>query len=372
MISFLTNKARPIGLDIGHDSIRMIQLAGSGEHIRVVAADKAPLQADMAADPQLWKEAVVSTIIDMLRRGNFQGRNVVSCLSNDSLKIMSLRLDTTDDDEMKELLRKDVAQRLGLDADTDEIRYLIAGNVYQGDEIKNEVIFFGTDRSNLASHIALLEQACLTPVAIDTVPCALFRSFQASLRRVEDQQLVSVFVDVGSRFTTVIIGRGQQITFVKQIPIAGDQLNREVASRLDIGIDEAIVLRSKLRNTDSEETIDPATKQTVIDAMSCVIEELATEVSRCFRYYAVTFRGERPKEVVFAGGEANEPALLDALKRHLSVDIKIAQPLRGFDLTRVNFNTSEQTQLSQWAVAVGLGIKGWELPDAGNEDYERN
>ncbi len=92
MISFFTNKARPIGLDIGHDSIRMIQLAGAGEHIHVIAADKAPLQGDMAADSQLWKEAVVSTIIDMLKRGNFQGRNVVSCLSNGELKIKSFRL----------------------------------------------------------------------------------------------------------------------------------------------------------------------------------------------------------------------------------------------------------------------------------------
>ena len=34
------------------------------------------------------------------------------------------------------------------------------------------------------------------------------------------------------QFTTVIIGRGQEIAFVKQIPIAGDQLNQQVPTGL--------------------------------------------------------------------------------------------------------------------------------------------
>ena len=248
MINLTTNKARPIGLDMGHSSIRMIQLAHSDDHARVIAADETRLTADADDTEQITPEFAASAIKEMLARGNFRGKEVVSSLSNDSLKIKSLRLDTTDTEQIEQLMRKDIAAQFGLDADKDEIRYMVAGNVYQGDEIKNEVIFFGVDKESLSQHISLLEEAGLKPVGIDAAPCALFRCFRGSLRRQEDQQLVSVLIEVGGLFTTVIISRGQQISFVKQIPIAGWHINQQVASKLNVGYEEAIVLRSKLRN----------------------------------------------------------------------------------------------------------------------------
>jgi type IV pilus assembly protein PilM len=371
MFNFTNNKARPIGLDIGHSFIRMIQLARSGANLRIIAAEETRFDIDIDADDCIREEFTVSAIKEMLARGNFCGKDVISSLSNESLKIKSLRLDTTDAEQIEQLLRKDVAQQFDLDADTDEIRYMVAGNVYQGDEVKNEVIFFGTDKESISRHISMLKQAGLNPVAIDAVPCALFRCLQSSLRRQEDQDLVSVFVDVGNLFTTIIIGRGQQLTFVKQIPIAGRQLNMEVASQLDVDFDNAIMLRSKLRNSDPE-SIDTATRQAVVDAMSRVIEELAKEISLCFRYYAVTFRGNRPAEAIFAGGEAYESVLLDTLKEHLDIETRIAYPFRGFDLTGTNFALHENSPFCEWAVAVGLGIKGWDLLDYGTENHERN
>ena len=371
MFNFRNRNAGPIGLDLGHNSIKMIQLAWSDDKIRVIAADEADYLPDSEGSDEAGRESAVSAIKRVLAKGAFSGREVVSCLSNDSLKIKSLRLDTTDPQQIEQQFREEVAHRFGLDADAEEIRYTIAGNVYQGDEVKNEVIFFGMDKAGVVQHLHLLEDAGLTPVGVDAVPCALFRSFQASLRRQEDQQLVSVLVDVGSLFTTVIIGRGQEIIFVKQIPIAGERLNADVASKLEVTVAEAGLLRAKLKN-DTDSSMEPATRQAVIDAMSRTIEELAKEISLCFRYYAVTFRGQRPTEVVFAGGEADETTLLKALKRHLGVSITIAGPLRGFDLSQADFKDRHDAEMSKWAVAVGLGMKGMDLSTCESECYERN
>ena len=366
-----TEKARPIGLDIGHNSIKMIQLAEAGGDIRVVTADEIRFDYDASATEDSRKEVMVSSIKEMLSRSSFCGRDVVSCISNDNLSIKNLRLDTADTDRIEELMYSEAAERFDLDPDSNEIRYMVAGNVYQGDEIKNEVIIFATNKSIISEHISMLEEAGLNPTAIDTVPCALFRSFQRSLRRQEDEELVSVFVDVSGKSTTVVIGRGRKIVFVKQIPIAGDQINEEVALKLGVSVAEAIILRSKLSDTSSD-IIDSSTRQTVIDAMSNVIEELAKEVSLCFKYYAVTFRGQRPQEAFFTGGESYEVTLLNALKRHLGVEIKIAQPLRGFDLSKSDMVSREHPTMCEWAVAVGLCIKGWDLPALGNGEHERN
>ncbi|MHC4619792.1 MAG: pilus assembly protein PilM [Planctomycetota bacterium] len=379
---------RPIGLDIGHSSIKMIQLAIDGGHVSVLAAAKARVESALDDEPARRRSIVVSTIKRMLAAGNFRGRNVVSCLPNDQLKITSLRLGETGSGQIEPALAGEVMQRFGLGADSGIIDYILAGDVRQGDAIRNEFVVFVADSESIRGHVELLEEAGLKPVAIDTVPCALFRTFERSLQREEDKEHSAVFIDVGNRFTTVVFGRGREISFVKQIPIGGNDFSDEIATKLAVGVKEAEALRGKLRrgagasetgsfwaaSRDSKkagassegqeaevrpETLDSSTRQVMVDAISAVAEKLAREISLCFRYYTVTFRGKRVERAVFSGGEAYERILLNVLRRRLFVGIEVAEPLKGFDLMDMDFDSDRRGPLCEWAVVVGLSLKGW-------------
>lgn len=366
MFEFFTkSKIQPIGLDVGHSVIKMIQLGRKDQTICVEAADEETLDRTLEPGSQAWREQVIDLIKTLYSRGGFRGQEVVFCLPGDVVKIKSLRLDSARPEEIEDIINTEVAKRFDMNPERDEIRYMIAGDAYQGSEIKSEVIFFGIEQAQLNLHIDLIEQADLIPISLDTVPSALFRCFQTTLRRREDQELVSVFVDLGSQFTTVIIGRGQEIAFVKQIPIAGDHLNQQVAKQLGIPLEEAADLRDRLRHADTD-YVEIDMKRAVIDAMSGSIESLAHEISLCFRYYAVTFRGQRPTRAAFAGGEAYESALIEALQKHLGVEICVAEPLRGFDLSNAAFNRRPNPLMCEWAIAVGLALKGVELSEKQN------
>jgi type IV pilus assembly protein PilM len=305
----------------------------------------------------------------MLANGKYRGKSVVSCLPSEKLRITSLRLADTEAEEIEQVLRKEVAERFGLDPDKDAFGYLPVGSVLEGDETKNELILFAADNETIKSHIEMLEEARLRPVAIDTVPCALFRSFDRSLRRQEDKERTAVFMDVGSRFTTVVFGRGGEISFVKQIAIGGERFNQEVAAKLGIGAEEAEILRRRLQTEQTPlasqgdsigQELDASARQVVAGAVGAVAEELAREVSLCFRYYTVTFRGKRVERAVLAGGAAYEDILVDVLRRQLSVEIEVAQPLRGFDITNMNFDSDKRGFFSEWSIAVGLSLKGFD------------
>ncbi len=382
-----TRDLRPIGLDIGHNSIKMIQLAMNGEQISILAADKVRVEAGINGDEEARRSFVISAIKQMLAKGKFRGRNVVSCLPNDKLRMTSLRLAETVADEIEHALKKEAGRRFGLDPKEDVVNYLVAGNVQDGGDIKNELILFAASDETIRSHIAMLEEAQLEPVAIDTVPCALFRSFEKSRRREEDKDQTVVFVDVGSQFTTVVFGRGGEISFIKQIPIGGEKFNREIASKLGVSIDKAEILREKLQMESSAKAagisvsksspprddravsvlqagqdgnaLDTSTQQVMVDAIGAAAEDLAKEISLCLRYYTVTFRGELVGRAVFSGGEAYERILLDVLRRHLTAKVEVAQPLKGLDISNVRFDNNRRL-LCEWSVAVGLGLKGWE------------
>jgi type IV pilus assembly protein PilM len=388
----------------------MIQLAINGGHTSVLAADKARIDSHVNGDARERRSFVVSKIKQMLTQGNFRGKKVISCLPNDRLKITSLRLAEAESDKIGQTLRKEVAQRFGLDPDKDAINFVLVGDVRQGDEIKSELILFAADNESIKDHIELLEEAGLRPVGIDMVPCALFRSYERSLQRQEDKERTAVFVDVGGRFTTVVFGHGREISFVKQISIGGENFNQEIAAKLGVSINEAEMLRGKLRmertanagkglwpsgqssavndslaDNTALGNLDASTRQVMVDAISAVAEQLAREISLCFRYYTVTFRGKRVERAVFSGGEAYERILLNVLKRQLAVEIELAQPLKGFDMMNLNFDSDRRGLLCEWAVAVGLSLKGWNGdPERGKElvatpaaesqvdSYERN
>lgn len=377
MFDIFKIKTSPIGLDIGCNSIKMLQLESNGEKTSVLSADEAQLAFEIVDDQQAARQATITAIKEMLARGRFQKRKVVTCLPSSKLIIKSLRLDTFNEDEIEKTIKSGAIERFGLKTDTHEIRFFSAGNIHQGSDVKNEVIILAISKESLREHIEMLEEAGVTPISIDTVPCALFRSLQRTLRRNDDKEKANVFVDVGSSYTTVIIGRAGEIIFAKQIDIAGEQINRQVASRLGIGIDEAVHLRSKLRNKDETDEIEPAMRQIVLDSMHSVIDELAKEISLCFRYYSVTFRGQRPEQVVFAGGEAYEQTLIDALNRHLGIQIEITEPLRGFDISSVEFPADKKEMFCEWAIVTGLCLKGMDMtaqphPITAGQNYERN
>ena len=347
-------KAQPIGLDIGHRNIKMVQVAPVGDRIKFLAARRVPLDPDLACDSPERQRAVVLAIKQLLTDGDFRGRSVISLLPIDRIKITSLRLAEAEAAEAEEAIRREAAERFGLNPQRDAIHWLFAGIAQQGDEVKQEYILLAVDNATIGSHIALLEEAGLTPVGIDAPPCAVFRTFERTMRRQEDREKTNIILDVGYRNTIVVFGRAGEICFAKHVPLGTGHFDAEIASALGIGAADAELLRRKVQK---DEPIEAATRRHVIDALNTMAEQLASEIALCLRYYTVTFRGKRVERAVIAGGGAYEQVLLDVLRRQLSLEIEVAEPLRGLDLGDGAAARDLGNGSADLALAVGLSLR---------------
>jgi type IV pilus assembly protein PilM len=353
----ISPKVQPIGLDLGHSTLKMVQVAVGGDRMRVLAALRSPVDPMLDPDSPERRKAVVLAIRQLLAENDFKGHNVISALPVEKVKITSLRLAEVDAADAEKALHREAAERFGLDPGTDVIHYIPAGSVRQGDELKNEYILFAVENATIRNHIALLEEAGVTPVGIDGPPCALFRALERTMRRHEDREKTVIFLDVGYRHTIVVFGRAGEICFVKHIPIGTSHFDEEIASTLEVTADDAKQLRHKLHR---DEPVDASTRRHMVDALNTTAERLAGEISLCLRYYTVTFRGKRVDRAVIGGGGAYEQVLLDVLRRHLSVEIAMAEPLRGFDLGALDADEHWRDETADLTLAVGLSLKGWD------------
>jgi len=359
----------PIGLDIGHSSIKMVQLAVRDNDVRILASDRALVNWDDVVEDEARHDVITRTIRQMLDRSRFKGRDVISALPPEKLRITSLRLADAEMDQAERTLRKEAAHRFGLDPRVDAINYVLAGNVRQGDELKSEFILFATDDKTIQNHIALLEGAGLRPCGIDAGPCALFRNFERTMRRQEDRERTIIFIDVGHRHTIVVFGRAGEICFVKQMAFGAARFAEDIAAKLDISTADAESIRRKMK---SGESVDAATRRTVVDTLHATAEHLAAEISLCLRYYTVTFRGKRVERAVLVGGGVHETTLLDVMKHHLAIETQVAEPFRGFNTNRTNDQADCQGLSADFALAVGLSLKGMRssLPEVSTSEIQ--
>jgi type IV pilus assembly protein PilM len=195
-----------------------------------------------------------------------------------------------------------------------------------------------------------------------------------------------IIMDVGYQSTTIVFGRGDQIRFIKQIPLGTVHFDQALAAKLKIDPREAAQLRQRLnaRSQRPSPQKEPAgdTEKMPTDPMDSGISEmtqpapsvhrmifyvirnvaqtLAREVSLCMRYYSVTFRGHPIDRLMLCGGGAYEKIFRDVLTTQTGLDVQLAEPLCSVDGSGVPYAPLPFNQGCEWAVALGLGLKGWE------------
>lgn len=353
----------PIGVDLGADSVKLMQLRNSGGMLSVSACARGRLPKSVSDGDELHAHRA-RILRELLQQGGFRGRRAVMALSCEDLHLKMLRLPQMPDTELAQAVRWEAAEQFSFDPMPDQLSFINAGSVRVGEEMRNEIIMMVASPEAVRERVRLADEVGLRLENIDAEPLALFRTFERMLKRQEDAQAVTVLVDLGRRGTRVIVARGRDVIFIKNIDIGGRDLVRTVAEQLNLSEVEADELRLKVmrENAEAGENESTATQResiqwTVFDTVRGKVEELAHEIMLCLRYCAVTFRGLRPREVLLTGGEAYDPALVNLLGEHISTECALGRPLRFMDLSRVSLDSDRRGVLCEWGVCAGLALR---------------
>jgi len=361
MIRLTRSQVLPIGLDIGHDSIKMMQVETVGQTLAVVACARQVIPADVRDNPDQRGPAVADLVRQMFRNGRFVGRRVVVALPREMLHVKNLRMPLIPQHELAAAVKFEAKNIFAFDTDKAHIQILPAGEVRQGVDVRQEVIVLAAQHDDVNGFLEQLHRSGAGVESIDVEACALYRAQERFIRRREDEQDVHVLVDVGCRRSAVVIGRGRDISFVKGIDIGSHHFHDAVSRRLGITMDEARGLRRRLIEAapgiaGADLMKKDAVRQAVFDATRSTMEELGREIGLCLRYYSVTFRGQRPGKLRLLGGEAADPMLLGVLNAALSIPVEAGRPLFSVDTSRMEA-TDRMGYMSEWALAFGLGLK---------------
>ena len=251
MFGFVQNlfaaKSNPIGIDFGSDCLRLaqVQKVSSGE-FKLVAAASADVPSHVRHDVGGRLNFFVDTTRDLLAQGKFQGRSAILGLPAAFMFIQHLRMPKLDAEGMKKALPWELRGKLPIDPSHALLRHIVAGDVYEGQEAKSEVVVMAAAKETINAFLAAAAKAKLDVVGMNVEPKALIDCFSQIYRRKTDEGVVNCYVDIGCVATRAIIACGGDLLFARTIAVGGDHFSRATANGLKIKLDEAKILRVKI------------------------------------------------------------------------------------------------------------------------------
>lgn len=351
----------------------MLQLEGNpGRPPAVIAAARRDVrshrrrQGTAEGEPIGQLEASLEAVRDLLRCGRFEGRRVVAAIPRSIPQFRTLRLNIADPLELPRLLAREARSTMGLDVTSGKyiVHFLPGDTLRRGSETHQEGLLVIVRKRDVEQFVVRLHDCGAQVAAVDLEPLSLYRSVQRFSRRRRDVQDVQVIVDIGTRSTQVVIGRGTRISFHKSISIGTESLHAAIARKLDLSAEETAALCRKLeqqirdasrRGELSHLDRDPL-HRAAFTAARATVEDLARELSLCLRYYCVTFRCKRPERVLVCGAAADDPRLCSALSAALPV---IAEPRRPLNDLRIpdGLRPVLEQYPEEWTTALGLSLR---------------
>ncbi|HEX4792634.1 MAG TPA: hypothetical protein VH370_02520, partial [Humisphaera sp.] len=144
MLGFVQNwfgsTSSPIGIDFGTDNLRMAQVEPVDGEYHLAAAATADVPTHVRNDPAARVGFFAQGIRDLFSQANFRGRKVILSLPASFMYIQHVRLPRMDEEATKKALPWELRGKLPIDPSQALLRHIIAGEVFQDQDPKQEVI----------------------------------------------------------------------------------------------------------------------------------------------------------------------------------------------------------------------------------------
>lgn len=345
----------PIGVDLGHSTVKLAQLRSNGGTLELLAAgaEASPLPAE--ANGQVRMNALAGAIRKILKSDNFQGRHAVLSLPAEATLVQHVKLPKMPAEEIPAALRSELQNKLPYPVEDAVIRHVVAGETYVDGESKQEVMVVAASHGVVDDYLAMARSAKLDVIGLNIESCAVVECFSRLFKRTSDAARTILMVDLGAASTQVALSHGNRIVFARNLNTGCNVLDHAVADSMDISFEQAQALRRDLVKGDE----GGSAEMELYHQLSGTLDSMGGELTQCLRYYESVFRNQAVERVIFVGGGAYDTRLCQALAKRMNLPAQIGDPL--IRVERVEgagmwIGMDRRTPQPDWAVAVGLSL----------------
>lgn len=308
---------KPIfGFDLGHSSLKVMQIDKSRGKPRVMGYGTAAFDASAVDDgvikkPELIAESVQTLFKDHLI-GSIETRRVAVSIPAYRAFSRSMVLPRLKPSELAEAVRTEIEQYIPMPLEQLYYDYHITD---QGSE-QTELFAVAFPKAIVDSYLVLDKLMGLETVLVETTMAAAARLFSTDTR----SDIASVIIDFGSLTSDISIFH-KEILVTGTVAGGGLVFTHALRDKLGISEAEAGTIKTKYGLGISKK------QATIREILTPTLELIVKEIRRMMRYYEERY-GNQQKigQVIMLGGGANMPGLADYLTAELRLPVRPHDP----------------------------------------------
>lgn len=368
MLDFFKNR-NLIGLDIGNQMIKAVQMKRKGDSLRLasIAVAEVPSEVQEEADPYIKNDLLADTIKQLFRDNDIKGTQVVTAIAGDAVIVRYVKLPYMSEDELKNVISYEAEQYIPLAIDQVILDFEVLGDLEEDGQRKIEVLLVAAKEEIIELHIALLKQTGLAPVVIDVDSFALQNAHEFNYGATEGETIA--LINIGAKLTTINILESGITHLTRDVAVAGNNFTREIQREFDLSFAEA----EKLKKEEGEVLIEsedimqmeiPKKEDNTTrigEAVTPVLNKLVAEIQRSFDYYESSIRKSAVTKVILSGGTAQLKNLDKYLTEKLDVVVELNDPFKNILIPDKEFDLDYITANAQlFNIGVGLALRQME------------
>lgn len=348
---FLFKDKDLIGVDIGSNAVKLVQLRWLRDGYQLCKVGMAPLSPEAIVDNTLMDNAAVVECVKKLVHGlKIKSKEVACSISGNSVIIRKISLPLMSVDELEDQIQWEAEQYIPFDINDVNVDFQILSPDEQ-DPSKMSVLLVASKKDIINDYLTVLAEAGLKLVVMDADAFAVQNAYEINYEVVQNE--VVALVNIGASIINLNIVSNGISLFTRDVQMGGNLYTEEVQKQFGLTSDEAE--RKKLTFPDTD---DARLKEILLR----VNETIAQEVRRSLDFYNATAGEGRIAQIYLSGGAAKTPQLMDAVQRRLALPVEMLNPFQKVAVNEKEFDLRYLEEIAP-LVTVALGLATRRLGD---------
>lgn len=330
-------------LDIGTNSMRIVQLSGNSQHGWTLQRYAyVPITPQLTQDSSdLGKKRLGEAILGAVNQAGIKTKNIALGLPASKTFTSIVETETLPEKELKKSFKYEIDKYVPMAMSDAKADYVILGPSIN-DPAKTEVLVSSVAKDYAESTMEMIEKTGLNIVAMEPEPLALARALNnpGSID-------ATMIVDLGEESTDIVIMYKDQPRLVRSIPGGVEVLIRAIANGLNVRPDQARQFLLKFGLDENQ------VEGQVFRILNTHLDAYAAELAKSVRFFQTKYINGKVGGIVLSSyGE-----VIPLFPEYIEAKTGVAT-MRGNPWQFVRASSSQQRALAnvsnEFAVAIGL------------------
>ena len=342
-----------LGIDISSSSVKLLELAKSGDKYRVESYAVEPLPANCVVEKNINDAELVGEVVKKIVAKSRSGNRLAAvAVAGSAVITKTIQMSAgLSDAELENQIIVEADQYIPYPLDEVAIDFEVLGESdTNADQV--DVLLAACRKENVELREDALEIGGLTTRVVDVEAYSIERAFKlidAQVGGEGGEQTVAI-VDVGSTMTTLSVLADLKTIYTREQLFGGRQLTEEIQRRYGLSVEEAGLAKKQggLPDDYEREVLEPF-KEAVVQ-----------QVARSLQFFFSSSQYNEVDYVVLAGGVASVKGIAELVEEKVGIHTIVANPFAEMTLSSKVNASALSNDAPSLMIACGLAMRSFD------------